>query len=631
MEKEPVGEDPGRARHPARRALIALCVLGLLLAAAWVALRRAYPPERLAAMLADSITAATGRAFRIDGELRLRVLPSLTIAATDVALANAEWGSEADMLRARHVGFDISVRDLLSGTVRIHSVDIEGAELRFESDGAGRYNWRMAPAGGDGGGGAARTAPRIALDRLEVADARISYRQGREGKPQELRIESLVAEATDGHTQLNASVALEPQRWTVEGQTGPLVALLAGSAEWPLDLRATTEGASVSLQGSMGTGANAGTLDAKVALKVDAAKALAPLGEAAAGVPLPLEWQATLVHAPGQWRADPMQLSLAGQQVAGNATLKVGAGAPLKLEAALSAPRWTVAQLPALSAIQVHVAYEPGRLQFEPISFTIAGGQAHGQVRVGLRPGAAPRIDVQLSARSMSVEALEAAHGGKGYFKGGSANLEARLAMTGRTPWALAGSATGEAMMTARDVGLTGRAASLDRDLVARLIDALIPTGQSRDNLVVQCAVARLPLRNGMAAIDRSIAVETRQIAVSASGEINLAQRTLSLAFQPQVKRGLDLNPGSLVELMVLQGPLDAPTLSINPRGAARQAANVGVAAATGGISLLAPVLRSITGEASACEQAQAKPAAASPQAEKKAPRHRLLPWPKAR
>lgn len=630
MEKPPVREDPGRARRLASRTLIALCVVGLLLAAAWVALRHAYPPERLAAMLADSISAATGRPFRIDGDLRLRVLPSLTIDATDVALANADWGAEPDMLRARHISFDISVRDLLSGTVRIHSIGIEGAELRLESDGAGRYNWIMAPAGG--GGGAAKAAPRIALERMELTDGRISYRQGRDGRTSELSIESLVAAtAPDGHTQLDASVALAAQRWTVEGQTGPLVALLAGSAEWPLDLRATTEGASASLQGNMGTGAKAGALDAKVALKVSAATALAPLGEVAALVPLPLELQATLVHAPGQWQADPMRLSLAGQRVTGNATLKAGAGAAPKFDAALSAPTWAIPQLPALSTVQARVAYEPGRLQVEPFSFAIAGGQARGQVRVGMRPGTAPRIDLQLSARSMSVEALEGAHGGHRYFKGGSANLEAKLAMAGRTPWALAGSATGEAVMSARDVGLAGRAASLDRDVVARLIDALIPTGQSRDNLVVQCAVARLPLRNGMAAIDRSIAVETRQIAVSASGEINLAQRTLSLAFRPQVKRGLDLNAGSLVELMILQGPLDAPTLSINPRGAARQAANVGVAAATGGISLLAPALRSVTGEASACEQAQGKSKAASPQAEKKPERHRLLPWPKAR
>ncbi|MDM0020995.1 AsmA family protein [Variovorax saccharolyticus] len=628
METQPLRDGPGRAWRLASRALIALCLLALLLAAAWYALRRAYPPERLAAMLAESVSAATGRAFRIDGDLTLHLLPNVTIAANDVALANAEWGAEPDMLRARHVGFDISLRDLLSGTVRIQSVDIEGAELRLESDGAGRYNWRMAPSGG---GSTGRAAPRITLDRLQATDTRISYRQGREGTRLELEIESLVAAAADEHSQLNARLALQSQRWTLNGQTGPLDALLAGTATWPLDLRASTDGASAALKGSMGTGPHAGSLDAEVSLKVDEAKALALLGEAAALVPLPLDWHTTLVHSPGQWRADAMQLSLAGQRLTGSATLRAGAGAPLKFEASLAAAAWRVEHLPALSAIQVRVAFEPGRLQFDPLSFAIAGGQARGQVHVALRPDAAPRVDLQLSARSMAVDALEDAQGGNRYFKGGRANLDARLAMTGRTPWALAGTATGEALLTARDVGLTGRAASLDRKLVARLIDALIPTGQPRENLAVQCAVVRLPLRDGVAAIDRSIAIETRQIAVSASGEINLARRTLSLAFRPQVKRGLDLNPGSLVELMLLQGPLEAPELSVNPRGAARQAANVGVAAATGGISLLAPMLRSAAGEASACSQAEHKGTATPSKTGKQEPERRLLPWPKAR
>lgn len=629
MEKSPPRETQGRAWRIGRWLLITLCILALLVSAAWIALRRAYPPERLAAMLAVSVTAATGRAFRIGGELSLHLLPRLTIDATEVSLANAEWGSEADMLRARHIGFEIGLRELLSGVVRVISVDIEGGELRLESDGAGQYNWRLAAPSGGGGKG----VPPISLDRLAATDARISYRQGRDGAAQELHIESLVAEtASDGRSQLNASLAMGSQRWTVEGQTGPLDALLTGAAAWPINLRAKGDGASASVQGSVGTGTHAGALDAKLSLQVTSAKALAPLGAATAAIPLPLEWQATLTHTPGLWRADAMTASLAGQRLAGSATLKAQAGTPFRLEAALSAPTWTIAGLPALSAIQAQVVFEPGRLQVEPFSFTVAGGQARGQVRVGLPRDAAPRIDLQLSARSMAIEALEAGRGGQPLFKGGRANLDARLAMTGRTPWALAGSSTGEALLTTRDVGVIGRAASMDRDLLARLINALIPTGQSRDNLVVQCAVVRLPLRNGVAAIDRSIAVETRQIAVSASGEINLARRTLSLAFRPQVKRGLDLNPGSLIELMVLQGPLDAPVLSINPRGAARQAANVGVAAATGGLTLLAPMLRPQAGAPSVCAQAEQKTAApASKPAAKESPsRRRLLPWSKA-
>lgn len=625
METPPAPDDPGPTRRPrARRWLLALGALVLLLVAAWLGVQRAYPPERLASMLSESVSTTTGRAFRIDGTLKLRLFPTITLEATDVALANVDWGTAPDMVRARRVAFEISLRDLFSGRLRIESVDIDGADIRFEGDGTGRYNWRLAPRQKSAGS----PAPRISLDRLAATDAHVRYLHAKGGIEQDLGVESLVISAAGDRSQLDATLVLGSQRWKVDGKTGPIDALLASTAEWPLDLKAATEGATATVQGSMGTGNRAGAFDAKVSVRVESAAALTPHGAAAAMIPLPLEWQAAVTHSPGLWRADQMQVSSASHRLGGSATLKTGVGVPLRIEADLAATTIGVPRLPALSSVKAQVAYQPGRLQIEPFSFAIAGGQARGQVRISLPSGAAPAIDLQLNARSMSIDALETAYGGPRHFKGGQAQLDAKLAMTGRTAWALAGSSTGNVLLTARDVGLTGRAASLDRDLIARLIDALIPSGQPRDNLAMQCVVVRLPLRNGVAAVDRSIAVETRQIAVSASGEINLARRTLSLAFRPQVKRGLDLNPGSLVELMLLQGPIDAPELSINPKGAVRQAANVGVAAATGGISLLAPMLRSATGESSVCTQALGK-TAATPQPEKKEARRRLLPWPK--
>lgn len=584
METRTPRDDKNGGRRTGRRALIALialCVLGLLAAAAWVAFRQAYPPARLASMLAERVSTATGRDFRIEGDLNLRLVPTFAIEATDVVLASPRGSTHVDTLRARDVAFEVSLRDLLAGTLHILSVDAQGADIGL-------------PTG------------------------------------QTLRIESLALATTDHRSQFTAELAFGPQHWKVKGEVGPIEALWAGTAEWPLDLRASTEGASLAVQGSIGTGEHAGAFDARVSVRVDAAPALAPFGPAAQMIPVPLEWHATVVHAPAQWRADPMALSVAGQRLTGNATLKLG-DAPLRLEAALSAAALSLPRLPAISAFQAHVNFSPGRLQVEPFSFAIAGGQARGQLRVALHPDAAPHIDLQLSARSMSVEALDAAHPGSRRFKGGHADLEAKLAMSGRTPAALAASSSGSALLSARDVGLVGRGAALDRDLLSRLIDALIPSNVPRDDLVVQCAVAQLPLRDGVAAIDRSIAVETQQIAVSASGEINLARQTLSLAFRPQVKRGLDLKASSLVELMLLQGPLDAPELSINPRGAVHQAANVGVAAATGGISLLAPALRAAAGEPSACDRAaspgrpQAGPGGAPAKGDTRGPIRRKL------
>jgi hypothetical protein len=100
--------------------------------------------------------------------------------------------------------------------------------------------------------------------------------------------------------------------------------------------------------------------------------------------------------------------------------------------------------------------------------------------------------------------------------------------------------------------------------------------------------VVRLPFVNGVAVVDRSIAIETEQLAISSSGKIDLAGQRLELAFRPQVKKGLGLNQSALASLVMLKGPLENPDIVIDPKGTVYEVANIGVAVATGGASLLA-------------------------------------------
>ncbi len=113
--EQPSTPSPGRARRIARRVLIALCVLGLLLAAAWVALQRAYPPGGLARCSPEDVTAATGRAFRIDGDAHAPPAASAHDRCHRGRARQCRMGPEPDMLRARHVGFEIDLRDLAVG------------------------------------------------------------------------------------------------------------------------------------------------------------------------------------------------------------------------------------------------------------------------------------------------------------------------------------------------------------------------------------------------------------------------------------------------------------------------------------------------------------------------------------
>ncbi|MDM0108968.1 AsmA family protein [Variovorax sp. J22R24] len=640
----PVGGGAGRRGW--RIAGIVLAVVVLLFAAAVVAVRRAYPPERLAALLSEQVTATTGRAFRIDGDLSIHLLPTIAVKANDIVLGNVEWGSQPDMIRLKQAAFEVSLRDLLDGRIRILSVEMDDADVLLESDGARQFNWHLAPRQREGG----TRGQGIAVGRISVSNARITYRDGGKGVVDTVTVDALDLRPQGERQALSATFTVGSRQWKAEGEIGHIGELQAGKGEWPFDLRFATDGTAFSAAGNMGTGPRAGLLEAKLSARLDTAAALSGFS-AAAGLPMPVEASATLVRAADEWRAESMQLSLGGQLLTGRVSFHAGASSrldadlssaaidlakwhigkgvtksptapsahrtqffgdtplafdalpPFPMQVALKVDRFDMPGTPTLSALSLRWASEPGGLIIEPLSFAAAGGEIRGRLSVALPKNAPPRTDVLMNAKSLSVEALDAQWGGGKHFKGGRANLDLKLAMTGHTPRSLAASSTGDVQLTMRDVTLTGKAAALDRDIVARLLEMLVPK-QGRPDLVVQCGVAHLPLRNGVALIDRSIAMETSQLAVTASGELNLAKQTIELAFRPRVKKGLDLNPASLVQLMLVKGPLEKPELSIDPKGTVRQAANYGVAAATGGLSLLAPALLGGGAEFGGCDSA---------------------------
>jgi len=659
--------DVAAAAAPKRRwgriVAILLGVLALLVAATWVALTLTFPPERLAALLVSQVKAATGRDFRIDGELSIRILPTIAAQAGDVVLGNADWGSRPEMLRVRSASFELSPKALLAGELRILRVEVAGVDALLETDGAGHANWQFGsrtpaapePASGPDKG----RAPRLELEHVVASDVRVSYRPGRSSKAHTLAIESFDLRPQGERDRIVMALALGPQHWKIEGLVGRSTLFLAGEEDWPFELKLATEGATLAATGTLGTGPRTGAVAADVSAKVATAAALVPLGAAAAALPLPLELRTTLRWGDDKLRADPLRLVLAGQAIEGRASLsdlqarprleaelaakaidvgKLRSGAsaaskpspaaakgggplfgdtpllpfdavlPIEMKIGLAIKQLNLPDLPPLSALKARLTSTPDRLTLEELQFNIAGGRVRG--RMAIAPAATPKVELSLDARSLSLEALDGASGAK-RVRGGRTDLVANLSSTGRTPRSLAAGANGNVMVSVTEATLAGgAAAALDRNVIASVLRLVLPKGSTDRPLVVQCAVARLPLRQGIAPVDRSIALETREVAIVASGNINLVDQTLRLEFEPTVKKGLGLNSANFAELVRVSGPLQDPQARVDVKGAVRGAANVGVAVATGGLSLLAPIALGGTKDVPPCGHATAaKPA----------------------
>ena len=579
-----------------RFTLFGFASITLLLAAGYFALVTAFPPARMVSLLAEHIKTATGRDFRINGDLSFRLLPTLAVVANDLVLSNADWGSRAEMLKLKRTAFEIALKPLLNGEIRVLKVGLEGADLLLETDQTGRSNWIFTEVQSPR---VPAAIPAFDLEQLVISDANITYRDAVSGATRSVFVESFKLQTQDEFDLLATSLVFEQHKAQFDGRVGSLLALIAGAAEWPFDLQLKLNGNELSFNGKLG-------LKPKLRLDGQISSVTVNLekwGKNNLG-PVPAQPKSSALFSDSEFSLDVLpafpfslgfridQLLLPGQH--------------------------------RLSALHGQLKSEPGRVVVEQLSFAAAGGKFRGRVETASPTGGAIGIVLGFEAKGMSVESLEAMSGG-GALHGGRADLKANLKLKGNSARKLAASATGEVLLSVADTRLEGGGAALERNLIVSLLQALIPGRSKQQDLTINCGVVHLPLVNGVAVVDRSIAMETEQIAISASGKVDFSAQNLVLAFSPQVKKGLGLNQSSLAHLVMLKGPLHNPEIVIDPKGTVFEVANIGVAVATGGASLLASRLLSEWENTSSCRTAvSGAPAKASQPARKK-----VLGWPR--
>ena len=618
------------------RLLVAAGAIAVLLGGGYAALVIAFPPERVAALVSDQVTTRTGRDFRIDGKLSWRVLPKIAVVADQVVFGNATWGSRKEMARVAHAAFELDPWPLLQGDVEVGSVELEGVELLLETDRHGVGNWVLSPpqpkdtARPSTPGESARS---VELGSLRLRDVAIAYRDGASGSAQTLSLTRFDLDRNDSGNRIDAQWAIRKQNWRAKGELGRIDALRADAADWPFDLELTTDGARVAAKGRLLHGASPRAARLQLDAKVDRPGALSPWVETADSLPLPVELKATLAASSASVSANPLTVVLAGQTIAGHATWR--SGKPWQFDASLKAGTIDLANarsagakggagsgasggeagplfgderlplrelpdgrasvdlridqlqlpdLPPLSAVSANLRLDPGMLRAQPLTFGVAGGQVRGGVV--LKPGAAPLLDVQADASGLSAEALARA-AGSSHVGGGRVRLETALAMRGDTPRALAASANGRLLVTVKDMPLAEGALSIGPNLLPRLLQIVQPQRGAAKTTVVECAVARLAFNDGVALVDRSIAAETANLTLSASGRIDLRDQTLDLAIRPAARGVSGMDPTQLASVVVAKGPLRDPKLSIDAKAAANMALAIGAAAATNGLSVL--------------------------------------------
>ncbi len=406
-----------------RFALIGvLCLVLLAVAAAGLAVLLIKPNDYKPQLIA-AVKKATGRTLSLPGDLSLSVFPGISVSAGPAELTDdAAFGPEP-FFRVQKMKADLALFPLLSGSVRIGEIALEGVRVKLAVTQTGRVNWDMKAPGGPGGAGPDADAvtstplregaapakpaalPDIGIADLSLKDAAVSYRDLGSGEAYSVTVSSFRLEdfASGQKSSFSLRAVFSDERAKKSAALD-----LKGSLHLAPALDKPT---ALSFSGSLDKAALAG--DLTFALRE------------AAGVPAPmlkgglklgaLDLDRYLPASGPQAGSAPQKSAQARKADAAKSaedeekTLKILR--VMDIDLALTAESLTVSKLP-LRSIQATLRAEQGRISVAPCSLSVAEGLLKLEAKADAR-GKALQAASNGTLRGLKVGALLKSLAGK--------------------------------------------------------------------------------------------------------------------------------------------------------------------------------------------------------------------------
>ncbi|MGH8798755.1 MAG: AsmA family protein [Casimicrobiaceae bacterium] len=594
-------------------------LLLLVIVAAGITLRK-FDAKDLIDPIQQHVRDATGRELTIRGgaELKLSLEPKLVI--DDVTLGNAAWGTSPQMLTAKRIEAQVALLPLLRRRVDVVRFALIEPTISLETDGKGHGNWELGVASGPSAGPSG-SASRLAFGDLAITNGTMTYKDGGTGKVTNIAIDMLSLHARDPQSPISAQFRgkVDDIAVSVEGDLGPLDALLQHRWPYPVTLKGEVNGQKTSVAAKMRVEGSAIGLD-QVSLTTGASQLTgqmaivqqAPRDKLTFRLAAPSFALADLPQAGGAARAVAAVQAASARHDLAEEPIPVALLQAFDAEGDISIGALTLSGGRRLDQFALQVKLQDGRLDVPSLQASAFGGTATGNLTLDAAHHPSPVLSVHAQVKGMDLGALLAAVGTKREVRGGKTDVRIDLGAVGSTPHEWAGTMSGTVTALVGPATLSKTRIDLDAPL-NKLADAINPFHNVDPSTELQCAVIRLPLHNGVAQIDRSIAVETRKFGATASGKIDFRNDTLDLAIRPQIREGIPLDIPQVADLVRFQGPFTAPAVAIDSVATAATVARIGAAVYTGGLSIVGESLLSRAG-GSPCAIALGRTTAAAPQ-----------------
>ena len=181
-----------------KKILIGIGAVIVVLVAAALIAPFLIPVETYKGQILAQVQSATGRTMRIDGPLKLSILPTLEISAAKVSLSNAPGQSPPEMVTLDRLGVRVALFPLLHGAVDIDEFVLEKPVIALSVDKSGKPNWQFATASApqaapaaapkaaapSSGGGSSLSG--LTLGDVRIVDGQATYADARSGAKYEI-------------------------------------------------------------------------------------------------------------------------------------------------------------------------------------------------------------------------------------------------------------------------------------------------------------------------------------------------------------------------------------------------------------------------------------------------------------
>ena len=581
------------------RILAAIGGLLVVLIVAVAIAVRAIDVNDFIAPIQQRVKDATGRDLVIRGgiDFKLSLEPELWI--DDVSLSNAEWGKSAQMLTAKRVEAQVKLLPLLQRRFEIVRFKLIDPVIALETDAGGKGNWEFSSAGGG-----AATSPASGFNAFTVGDLAVdhgtlSFRDGESGKTTTIAIDTLSLHARDAESPVSARFrgTIGDIAVAMEGDLGPLQALAQRRWPYPVSLKGEVNGQSASITTKMRVedhtvnfdelqiGTDHGTVKGQLALTPGKPRSTLTVKLAAttfAWTDLPLARK--LASAKGAVAHERF--------VFNDEALDFGALQSTDADGDVSIDTLLLPEGRRLENVRVQFALRNGKLDAPVLQASAFGGTARGRLSIDAAKAHDPALTLYLEAKALDLGALLAMFGVKREVRGGKTEVTLAISAHGESARQWTHGMNGTATVVVGPATLVHTKLDLESPL-NRLADAVNPFHKVDPSTELECAVGRLPLKDGIAQIDRSIALETKKFAASVSGTLNFREETLDLAIKPQIRQGISIDVPQVASLVRFQGPFRSPAVRIDAVGSAAAAAKIGAAIYSGGLSIVGESLLS--------------------------------------